>query len=244
MSGDGWLEWHQVTIFTFVSETSKGTEVDAKRNVYSFFTWGCCLIWWEGPSQILSILGREQGDRPNLQLYSPEALGLLWMLLQSADSGTFFFFFSFLRLYLWHMEIPRLEVKLELQLLAYTTATAMLDPSYICSLHHSSRQCQILNTVSEARDWTHILMDTSRVRNPLGHNKNSPRYWLWPQLDSTLKSFVPMLLENLKRWRWCLGDWFEKFKFTCKCCHCYIWVQTQGDIITTSYSWLPFLQRR
>ena len=33
---------------------------------------------------------------------------------------------------MWHMEVPRLGVKLELQLLAYTTATAMQDPSYIC----------------------------------------------------------------------------------------------------------------
>ena len=32
-------------------------------------------------------------------------------------------------------------VELELQLLAYTTATAMLDLSRICYLHHSSRQC-------------------------------------------------------------------------------------------------------
>ena len=36
------------------------------------------------------------------------------------------------------MEVPRLGVQLELQLLAYTTATATLDPSHICNLHHSS----------------------------------------------------------------------------------------------------------
>ena len=47
------------------------------------------------------------------------------------------------------------------------------DPSHICSLHHSSRQCQILNPLSEARDQTHILMDTSRVRNVRSHNSNS-----------------------------------------------------------------------
>ena len=37
----------------------------------------------------------------------------------------FFFFFSFvfLGLHLWHMEVPRLGVKLELQLPAYATAT-------------------------------------------------------------------------------------------------------------------------
>ena len=34
----------------------------------------------------------------------------------------------FLGLDLWHMEVPRLGVKADLQLLAYTTATAMLDP--------------------------------------------------------------------------------------------------------------------
>ena len=36
--------------------------------------------------------------------------------------------FFFLGPYLQHMEIPSLGVKLELQLLAYTTATATLDP--------------------------------------------------------------------------------------------------------------------
>ena len=38
-----------------------------------------------------------------------------------------FFFFSFLRLHLQHMEVPRLRVELELQLPAYATVTAMLD---------------------------------------------------------------------------------------------------------------------
>ena len=44
----------------------------------------------------------------------------------------------------WHIEVPRLEVKSELQLPAYTTATATWDPSHICNLYHSSWQCQIL----------------------------------------------------------------------------------------------------
>ena len=33
----------------------------------------------------------------------------------------------------------------------------------ICSLHHSSWQCRILNPLKEARDGIHILMDTSWV---------------------------------------------------------------------------------
>jgi len=64
----------------------------------------------------------------------------------------FLVFFVFLGLHLQHMEVPRLEVRSELQLLPYTTATTTRDPSHICSLHHSSQQCQILNSLREARD--------------------------------------------------------------------------------------------
>ena len=59
--------------------------------------------------------------------------------------------FFFLGLHPWHMEVPRLGVKLELHLLASTTATAMQDPSCIFDLHYSSWQYQILNPLSEAR---------------------------------------------------------------------------------------------
>ena len=43
-------------------------------------------------------------------------------------------------------------------------ATAMPDPSRVCSLHHSSRQCQTLNPLSEARDGTRNLMVPSQIR--------------------------------------------------------------------------------
>ena len=62
-----------------------------------------------------------------------------------------------------HMEVPRLGVELELQLLVYTTATAIADLNHICDLHRSSQQCWILNPLSEARDRTHIVTDPSRV---------------------------------------------------------------------------------
>ena len=75
-----------------------------------------------------------------------------------------FFFLSFLGPHLQHMEVPRLGVQLELQLPATATATETQDPSCICNLHHSSWQCQILNPLSEARDQTHNLMGTSRIR--------------------------------------------------------------------------------
>ena len=57
----------------------------------------------------------------------------------------------------------QLGAELELQLLAYVTATVMCKPSLICNLHHCSRQRQILNPLSKARDWTHNPMDTSWV---------------------------------------------------------------------------------
>ena len=72
------------------------------------------------------------------------------------------------------MEVPRLGVKSELRLLAYTTATATPDPSHICDLHYSSWQCGILNPLSEARDRTHNLMVTSWDSFLLHHKGNSP----------------------------------------------------------------------
>ena len=52
------------------------------------------------------------------------------------------------------MEVPRLGVELELLLSDCATATAMQDLSYVCDLHHSSRQRRILNPLMEARDRT------------------------------------------------------------------------------------------
>ena len=69
------------------------------------------------------------------------------------------------------MEVSRLGAESELQLLA--TATATPDPSHICDLRQSLRQRWILNPLSEARDWTHIPMDTSRICNSLSHNGNA-----------------------------------------------------------------------
>ena len=71
--------------------------------------------------------------------------------------------FFFLGPHPWHLEVPRLVVESELQLPAYATVTAMADLSHICDLHCSSRQCWILNLLSESRDCTRNLMGTSQV---------------------------------------------------------------------------------
>ena len=62
------------------------------------------------------------------------------------------------------MEVARLAAELELQLPAYTTATATRDPSRVCDLHRSSWQRRILNPLSKARDRACVLMDASQVR--------------------------------------------------------------------------------
>ena len=61
-------------------------------------------------------------------------------------------YFFFLGPHQQHMEVPRLGVRSELQLLPSATAIAAWDPSHVCNLHHSSRQCRIPDTLSEARD--------------------------------------------------------------------------------------------
>ena len=61
------------------------------------------------------------------------------------------------------MEVPRPGVQLELQLLAYATATAIRDLSHVWDLQQSSQQRRILNPLREARDRTRHLMVTSQI---------------------------------------------------------------------------------
>ena len=75
------------------------------------------------------------------------------------------FFFCFLELHLWHMEVPRLGAESELYLLAHTTATATAlatqYPSCVYDLQLSN--AEILKPLSKARDGTRVLKDTSPV---------------------------------------------------------------------------------
>ena len=108
---------------------------------------------------------RRRGQRPGCCLTRGQQRGGLLDPLPKQIS--FFFFFSFLPflgLHPRHMEVPRLGVQWELQPPAYARATAMQDLSRVCELHHSSRQRQILNPLSEARDRTCNLMVPSRIR--------------------------------------------------------------------------------
>ena len=74
-----------------------------------------------------------------------------------------FLFFGFLGPHLRHIEVSKLGGELEIQLLAYATATATQDPSHVYDLYHSSWQRQILNPLSNARDRTWNLMVPSQI---------------------------------------------------------------------------------
>ena len=90
-----------------------------------------------------------------------------------------FFFLVFLGPQPQHMEVPRPGVELELQLLAYATATATPDLSCTCNLCRSSRQHQILNPLSKAKGWTHILMDASHGSAPTRTPRNLIYYVIY-----------------------------------------------------------------
>ena len=61
-----------------------------------------------------------------------------------------FLCFFFLQLHLWHIEVSRLQ----------------LNWSCICDLCPSLQQCWILNPLSKARDWIHILTEAMLGSSP------------------------------------------------------------------------------
>ena len=110
--------------------------------------------------------GQERGLQAQVLPLSPWFLicGSLFACLCFLFGWLVFHFLFFVGFFVFSgpqpMEVPRLGVQSELQLPAYTAATATPDPSHICDLQHSARQCWILNPLSETRDRTHILKDT------------------------------------------------------------------------------------
>ena len=102
------------------------------------------IISW---SAISGLRGKSQGKNCPTASKSCPALLLAFTFI-------FFFLPSFLGPIRRRMEVLSLGIKLELQLQAYTTATAMQDPSCVFDLHHNSWQHQILVPLNKARDWS------------------------------------------------------------------------------------------
>ena len=95
------------------------------------------------------------GSKPFLQVLQPPRISYFYFYLC--------IYFVFSGPPPWHMEVPLLGVESELQLPACVTVTATPVLSRVCNLYHSSWQHHILNPLHEARDQTHVLVDTSRV---------------------------------------------------------------------------------
>ena len=120
----------------------------------------CCWGKYSGVrlSKYVLVMG---GDLYSLSLSLP--ISKMGIITVPIFQRIFFSFLLFMATPARHMEVLRLGVKLELQLLAYVTTTAMQDPSCTCNQHHTSGQRQLLNPLSEARDRTLFLMDLGQI---------------------------------------------------------------------------------
>ena len=109
-----------------------------------------------------------------LRLQANQAVSLIFLFDSYSPAPTFFLFgqlvLCFLGPHPWHMGVLRLgsNRSCNCQLIPQAQQCRVLATS--ANLHCSSEQHQILNPLSKARDWTHILMDTSWVHNPVSHN--------------------------------------------------------------------------
>ena len=94
-------------------------------------------------------------------------------VLKGLMRDLFFFLFSFffLGLHLWHMEVPR--ARGQIRVAAAGPRHSHRNAGSECVYNHSSQQFWIFNPLSEARDQTPNLMDTSQVLNPLRHNRRN-----------------------------------------------------------------------
>ena len=88
---------------------------------------------------------------------------MAWEFEVDRCNQIYLFIFAFFRAAPTSYGSSRLGDESELQLLAYTTATAVQDPSHVCKLQYSSWQHQILNPLSKAKDETCVLMVPSRI---------------------------------------------------------------------------------
>ena len=150
------LHCHQTVVPNFILHRNPGAVIILKA-IYQYFlctpkALTVCIIY-------MPFL--HSTDAKLVHLHKVCFLNWMWSL----EVWGLGFFFCFLGSNLWHIEVPRLGVKSELQLLAYATVTATQDPSLICNLHQSSWQCQILNPVSQ-------------ILNPLGQGLNSKPHGL------------------------------------------------------------------
>ena len=151
--------------------------VEIRENERNFF-FGHTRGMWNFPGQG-SNPSTDVTQAAAVTMWDPYPPCAMWEFLKRI-------FFWFLGPQIRHMEVPRLGVELELQLPAYTTATAMPDPSRVCDLYHSSWQRRILNTlrpeVTPETSWFLVGFRNSRIfffffftAKPMKHGSSQAR---------------------------------------------------------------------
>jgi len=129
-------------------------------------------------------------------LYVDFSQQTFFLLYRSLSVGKSFFFLSFFFFFVFFRAAPMAygscQARGQIRAAAaslYRSAT--WDLNCVCDLHHNSQQCQILNPLSEARDWTHILMNTSQV------------HYCWAMTGTTVEKFFPLEIttHGIKRTR-------------------------------------------
>ena len=91
-----------------------------------------------------------------------------WVYLKCSSTFLFFSFF-FSGPQVQYMEVPRLGIKSEIQLPAYTTAMAMPDPNYFCNLHDSHSNARYLTHwagpgIEPASSWILVGIVTTETQ--------------------------------------------------------------------------------
>ena len=161
-------------LITVVLWYSQGEQ---RLQLHSSFIYFACLFSyfrWESKSiPCYFILDQSRSSEHSFQ--ANMSLNSVFFLL------SFFFLFFFVCLFvcvglhLWHMEVPGLRVKLELQLLATDTARATPGPSCIYSLHTQ----QLAVTLDPLTHWATPGIEPPsswtlcQVLNPLSHYRNA-----------------------------------------------------------------------
>ena len=112
-----------------------------------------------------SLTARPPENSKNLSL-NQVFLCVFWVFVE------FFVLFCFFIVFFrapWRMEVPRLGVKLELQLTAHTTVTAIRNLSHVCDLHHSSSNTRSLTHgarqgIEPATSWILVRLISTEPR--------------------------------------------------------------------------------
>ena len=107
------------------------------------------------------------------------------------------------------LEVPRLRVKSELQLLAYTRATSAINAYDLCL---SLWQCRIFDSLSKARDQTRIFVDIMSGSEPAEPQQELPKEWLW-WAHSVFLTFKNWSMVDLQCW---ISFWYtaKRFNYT------------------------------